>query len=647
MSDIQSSLNSAVAEGHLLASSRDNVLALLAGTTSPVAESAITELLDQGAWDELNDRFFKTLAFGTGGLRGRTIGKVITAAEQGVGGPNERPEHPCVGTASMNFYNLSRAIRGMVIYLKCYLAETGQDRKPSFVLGHDTRHFSRDFAEFCAKVCTDLGCDVYLFDGPRATPQISYAIRALNADAGVVLTASHNPAHDNGFKAYFNQGAQLVEPQATGVIEEVNAIVSEAYECVPESEQGTLNILADAMDRQYMDDSKSQLLRPELLEGGGTKVVFTNLHGTGGHCIVPLLTELGFDVLTVLEQDIQDGRFPTVVSPNPENAPALAMAMELAEKEGAEIVIGTDPDCDRMGVAVRNDEGKMQLLTGNQIGSLMAWYRTKTLFEQGVITDSNRNRAVLIKTLVTTELQTAIAEKYGVGLVDTLTGFKYISAKLQKYEDAIPADKKGDYRSLTPEQSRALRLEYSRYFIFGGEESYGYLGTDTIRDKDGNGAAVMFAELAAFAKSEGKSLAALLDDLYREFGYHLEVGKAMVMEGADGAASIKALAASYSENPPTSLDGVDVSRVRDFATGDFEDAEGDTFPKEGMLIIDLADGRSCAVRPSGTEPKIKYYLFGKDAPGASDLEASKDRVSASLESLWVALEADAKVRMVV
>ncbi len=644
MSDINSSLESAVVAGHLLQSSRDNIHALLEGTTSPIAAQAITELVEAGSWEELNDRFYKTLAFGTGGLRGRTIGKVVTSAEQGGGGPNDRPEHPCVGTASMNFYNVSRAVRGMIIYLKQYLAEQGIDRKPAFVFGHDTRHFSRDFAEFCAKIGTELGCDVHLFDGPRATPQISYAIRSLNADAGVVLTASHNPAHDNGFKAYFNRGAQLVEPNATGVINEVNALTSEAYDPVPENEQGTINVLSDAMDREYMDDSKTQLLRPDLLEGGGTKVVFTNLHGTGGHCIVPLLTELGFEVSTVPEQDIQDGRFPTVVSPNPENAPALAMGIELAEKEGAEIVIATDPDCDRMGVAVRNDEGKMQLLTGNQIGSLMAWYRTKTLFEQGVITDSNRSRAVLIKTLVTTELQAAIAEKYGVGLVDTLTGFKYISAKLQKYEDAIPADKKGDYRSLSQEKSRALRLEYSRYFIFGGEESYGYLGTDTIRDKDGNGAAVMFAELAAFAKSEGKSLLTLLDDLFREFGYHLEVGKALVMEGADGAAQIKALATSYSENPPTEIDGAAVSRVRDFSKDDFEDAEGDSLPKEGMLIIDLADGRSCAVRPSGTEPKIKYYLFGKHAP-AEDLQASKNKVVADLESLWAALELDAQARM--
>lgn len=642
MSDLSSSLNEAVAADHLLESSRDNILALLDGTSSPVAAAAIDELVQHAEWKELNDRFFKTLAFGTGGLRGRTIGRVITSAEQGVGGPNGRPEHPCVGTASMNFYNVSRAIRGMIIYLKSYLAELSEDRKPAFVLGHDTRHFSRDFAEFCAKICTDLGCDVYLFDGPRATPEISYAIRALNADAGVVLTASHNPAHDNGFKAYFNQGAQLVGPNATGVITEVNAITSEDYD--PVSDQGTLHVLGADMDRIYEADAKTLLLRPDLLEGGGAKVVFTNLHGTGGHCIVPLLTDLGFEVFTVPEQDVQDGRFPTVDSPNPENAPALAMGIELAEKEDAEIVIGTDPDCDRMGVAVRNDEGKMQLLTGNQIGSLMAWYRTKTLFEQGVINDSNRSRAVLIKTFVTTELQRAIAEKYGVGIVDTLTGFKYIADKLQKYEDSIPADKKGDYRKLTSEQSRDIRLEYSRFFIFGGEESYGYLGTDTIRDKDGNGAAVMFAELAAFAKSEGKSLAALMDDLYRQFGYHLEMGKAMVMEGADGAAQIKSLAASYSQNPPTKIDGASVSRIRDFSKDDFEDVEGDPIPKEGMLIIDLDDGRSCAVRPSGTEPKIKYYLFGKDAP-SDDLEASKASVAAGLESLWLALEEDAQSRM--
>ena len=640
MSAITDLLPAAVANGSLLESAKNNIQALLSGTTSEIAPKAIEELVNAGAWEELNDRFFKTLAFGTGGLRGRTIGKVVTTAEQGKGGPNDRPEYPCVGTATMNFYNVSRAVRGLIAYAKQF---AGPDRKAVLVFAHDTRHFSRDFAEFCAKTCADLGCDAYLFDGPRATPQLSFAVRELRADAGVVLTASHNPSHDNGFKAYFNDGAQIVDPHATAIINEVNAITSERYESVPEAERGTVTILGAEMDERYINLLKTLLLQPKLLEGAKTKIVFTNLHGTGGHINVPMLRGLGFEVLTVPEQDIQDGRFPTVESPNPENGPALKMGIDLAEQSGAEIVIGTDPDADRMGVAVRDTAGKMVLLTGNQIGSLMAWYRLKTCFELGWLTNANRSRAVLVKTFVTTELQHAIADGFGVGVVDTLTGFKYIAGKLRKYEEAIPADKKGDYRSLTEAQTRALRLEYSRFFVFGGEESYGYLGSDAIRDKDANGATLMFAEVAAYAKSVGKTLTELMDDVYTEYGYYLEIGKSLVMEGADGAAKIQALANSYAENPPTEVDGSAVLRVRDFAKQDLFDQEGDLLPKEKMLFVDLVDGRSFAVRPSGTEPKIKFYLFGKHAPGV-DLSVAKETVKTSLANLWSWIEADAAKR---
>ncbi len=640
MSLIEESLTAAVNAGSLLESARNNILALLSGTTSPVAALAVQELVEAGEWQELNDRFFKTLAFGTGGLRGRTIGQVITRAEQGAGGPNDRPEHPCVGTASMNFYNLSRAIRGLVAYVEKF---TDSDRTPTLVFAHDTRHFSRSFAEFCARVCADLGCDAYLFDGPRSTPQLSFAVRELRADAGVVITASHNPAHDNGFKAYFNDGGQIVEPHATGIIDEVNAISNEFYQVMPDSARGQVTTLGAEMDSLYVTRLKTLLLKPSLLEGASTKIVFTNLHGTGGHINVPMLREFGFEVLTVPEQDVQDGRFPTVASPNPENAAALQMAVDLAVKSSAEIVIGTDPDADRMGVAVRNEDGEMVLLTGNQIGSLMAWYRLKTCFEIGWLTQANRNRAVLVKTYVTTELQRVIADHYGVGCVDTLTGFKYIAAKLKKYEDAIPVDKKGDYRSLSEAQTRALRLEYSRFFIFGGEESYGYLGSDAVRDKDANGSALMFAEVAAYAKSLNKSVLDLLDEIYEEFGYHLEVGKSLVMEGADGAAKIQALAKSYAEEPPSEVDGAAVVKVRDFAKQDLFDQEGDLLPKEKMLFFDLADGRSFAVRPSGTEPKIKYYLFGKHRPGYH-LSATKVSVGRSLQSLWKWIETDASKR---
>ena len=642
MSDLSAQLDQALAAGQLLESSRKNIDLLLQGSSSPVAKAAVSELVGAGKWGELNDRFFKTLAFGTGGLRGRTIGRVITEAEKGQGGPNERPEHPCAGTATMNFFNVSRAVRGLIAYTKSFV---GPERKPKLVFAHDTRHFSRDFAEFCAKTAAELGCDAFLFESGRATPELSYAVRDLNADAGVVLTASHNPAHDNGFKAYFNEGAQIVEPHASGIIAEVNALESEIFEPLPAAEQGTVTTIGSDLDRRYMDRLKSLLMRPELLNGAKTRVVYTNLHGVGGVIIEPMLKELGFEVLTVPEQDIQDGRFPTVASPNPENGPALKMAIDLANKEGAEIVIGTDPDNDRMGVAVRDGEGKMRLLTGNQIGSLMAWYRAKTAFEIGWLNDTTRARALFVKTYVTTELQAAIADHFGIGVVDTLTGFKYIAEKLRKYEDAIPVDKKGaDYRLLDEDTTRALRLEYSRFFLFGGEESYGYLGCDFVRDKDGNGAAVMFAEVAAYAKSVGLTLADLLDNIFKEFGYHEERGKALVMEGADGASKIQALAESYSVKPPTEVDGSAVTRIRDFATQDLFDAEGDALPKEKMLFVDLADGRSFAVRPSGTEPKIKFYLFGKDAP-TTELEASKTKVGASLDGLWSAIETDANARM--
>ncbi|MEG1071855.1 MAG: phospho-sugar mutase [Akkermansia sp.] len=643
MSALNNLLQHSVEQGKLLASSLTNINLLLAGTQDPVAIESVTQLAEHGEWQELNDRFYKTLAFGTGGLRGRTIGNVVTASEQGQGGLNGRPEFPCVGTASMNYFNVGRAMRGLIIYVKHHVASQGDGRKPRFVIGHDTRHFSHDFAEFCARIATDLGCDAYLFAGPRATPEVSFAIRELNADSGIVLTASHNPAHDNGFKAYFDDGAQLVPPHDKGVIDEVNALTSEQYDALPEDQRGTLHVLGDDFDRIYMDRLKAVVLRSSLFEKTSAKIVYTNLHGTGGHLIVPLLREMGCDVQTVAEQDVQDGRFPTVVSPNPENSPALALAIQQADAQSADYVIATDPDCDRMGVAVRDDSGKMVLLTGNQVGCLLAWYRCKTMTEMGWINDSTRSHAVMIKTFVTSPLQDAIGHHYGVEVVNVLTGFKYIAGKLGKYEAAIPATKREGYRQMSEEETRALRLEYSRYFVFGGEESYGYLAQDFVRDKDANAAALIFAELCMYAQQVGKSIPALIHDLYLEYGYHLEMGKSLVMEGADGAAKIASLAASYSSNPPQSVDGSPVACVRDFSKGGIYDIEGDPIPCENMIFFDLADGRSFAVRPSGTEPKIKYYLFGKGKPGQA-VDVSSKAVQASLDSLWKSIEMDAHAR---
>lgn len=633
-------MEQAVANGCLQESSLRNVKHLLKGTKDPVAPAAVGELIDANNWAELNNRFFKSLAFGTGGLRGRTIGAAVTRAEQGKGGENGRPEFPCIGTACMNFFNVGRAMRGLITYVRKFVVE----RKPLIVVGHDTRHFSRSFAEQCAKIATDLGCDCALFDGPCSTPEVSFAIRELNADTGVVITASHNPAHDNGFKAYFNDGAQLVPPHDEGVIAEVNALESDTYEPLPESERGKLFELGSDMDARFMAKLKSIILRPEVFQRSSAKVVYTNLHGTGKRCIVPLLREIGCRVSTVAAQDVQDGRFPTVQSPNPENAPALDMAIAQADAEQADLVIATDPDSDRMGIAVRDKAtGKMQLLTGNQTGCLLAWYRCMSMRELGIVTPENEAHAVMVKTYVTSPLQDAIAASFGIATVNVLTGFKYIAAKLGKYEHRIPEHLRADYRNLDEATSRSLRLQHSKYFVFGGEESYGYLAQDFVRDKDANAAALCLAELNAYLSSRSIGLLELLNSLYAQFGYHLEVGKSLVMEGADGAAKIAALTESFISAPPTEMDGSPVVNVRDFSHGTMKDAEGDPVPAENLLILDLADGRSFAVRPSGTEPKIKFYLFAHGLPG-TDQDSAKESVAAGIDSLWKSLLQDCERR---
>jgi len=649
---LDSLLQQATADGQLLESSYKNIQSLLAGSSNPVYRASIEELAEGGEWTELNDRFFANLKFGTGGLRGRTIGKIVTRAERGSAAVDERPEFPCVGTNSMNEYNASRATQGLVAYCHNYRKNAGLEGRPKIVFAHDTRHFSTEFAAKCAQIATDLGCDVYLFDGPRPTPEMSFTVRQLHADAGVMLTASHNPAHDNGYKVNFADGAGIIEPHATGIITEVNAITSENYTPLAESERGKLSVLGEEMDEIYLKRLETLMLQPQLLEKArGLKIVFTALHGTGGVLVPRILKTLGFNFLTVPEQDVFDGRFPTVASPNPENAPALAMAVALADQEGADIVIGTDPDCDRMGVGVRGLDGKMQLLTGNQIGSLMGWYRIKTLFDLGVLNQSNKGNAAFIKTLVTTELQATIARAYGLHVVNTLTGFKYISAKLEKYEQALPAEIKAKYRDLSETETREARLKYSKFFVFGGEESYGYLGTDSTRDKDGNGAVVMFAEVAAYAASQGKTLVELLDDVYATYGYFLETGHSKTFEGAQGAAQIQKLADSYVNSPPSVFDGSKVEEVKDYSKGGHLDEEGDSIPKEKMLWVYLEDGRAFAVRPSGTEPKIKYYLYGKQLPNTGDpftpeeLAAAKQKVPASLAALWSAIEDDITARL--
>ena len=648
---LDSKISRAVADGQLMEPAAKNIHALLGGAPSDLYLRSVSELVDAGEWSELNDRFYQTLAFGTGGLRGRTIGKIVTAAERGNAREGERPEFPCVGTNAMNFFNISRATRGLVAYLHDCDRDQRISVKPTIVIAHDPRFFSKEFAELAGKVASENGCDAFVFDGPRSVPELSFAVRYLRANAGVVITASHNPPHDNGYKVYFSDGAQVIEPHASGIIAKVNAIASEAYEPVAKDRQGKITLIGRDIDDAYMHRLETLVLDPSVVhEAKSLKIIYTPLHGTGSVIIKPMLKRLGFNFKVVPEQDHFDGRFPTVKSPNPENAEALTMAINLAEKEDADVVVATDPDCDRVGAAVRSSDGKMKLLTGNQIGSLIAWYRTKTLFEKGVLNKQNASRGVIIKTFVTTDLQKAIAAHYGLRCVETLTGFKYIGAKLGNYERAIPERLRRNYVDLSEDETRKLRLEHSSFYVFGGEESYGYSGADFVRDKDGNGAVIMFCEVAAYAKAHGKNVDQLLDDIYSEFGYFVEKNGSLVFEGAEGATKIARLIKSYATNPFQEVLGSKVANIRNFETDEIKDVEGDQIPKEKMLMFELQDGTRITVRPSGTEPKIKYYLFAQRRPesgkfNSAELNQIKTEGKEKLDRLWEWLQRDAQSRL--
>jgi phosphoglucomutase len=651
VAEVNSKIERAVADGQLMQATPKNIRALLAGASSELYLRAVNELVNAAEWSELNDRFFRTLAFGTGGLRGRTIGKIVTAAERGNARENDRPEFPCVGTNAMNFFNISRATQGLVAYLHESNQREKISAKPKIVIAHDPRFFSREFADVAAKVAAENGCDACVFAGPRSVPELSFAVRYLKASAGIVVTASHNPPYDNGYKAYFSDGAQVIEPHASGIIAKVNAITSETFTPLPKDRQGKVAMIGKDIDEAYMQRLETLILDPQIIyDAKSLRIIYTPLHGTGSVIIKPMLKKLGFNFTVVPEQDRFDGRFPTVKSPNPENAEALTSAIDLAENENADLVVATDPDCDRMGAAVRAKDGKMKLLTGNQIGSLLAWYRIKTLFDQGVLNKKNAPQAVIIKTFVTTDLQKAIAERYGLRCIETLTGFKYIGAKLGKYERAIPEQLRQNYVDLTEDETRRLRLEHSSFYVFGGEESYGYSAADFVRDKDGNGAVIMFCEVAAYAKARDQTMDKLLDEIFATFGYFAEKNGSLVFEGAEGASKIARLAESYATKPFSELLGVRVRHIQNFETDTITDIEGDEIPKEKMSIFELEDGTRIAVRPSGTEPKIKYYLFAQHRPksgkfDSAELSQVKKAVTEKLDRLWDSLQKDAQARL--
>ncbi|MBE5782424.1 MAG: phospho-sugar mutase [Clostridiales bacterium] len=539
---------------------------------------------------EIEDRFYTDLAFGTAGLRG-VLG---------------------MGKNRMNIYNVRVATMGLARYLISQGVES-----QGVVIAYDSRIKSDVFAKETALVLAAAGVKAYLFDSLRPVPVLSFAVRHLNTAAGVVITASHNPPQYNGYKAYGPDGAQLAPEAADEVTKYIRALSYE--ECVPMAEEeakakGLLKIIGkEEVDDAYIEMVKSLSLRPELLEkkGGDLKIVYTPLHGSGNVPVRRLLQELGVThVSVVAEQEAPDGRFPTVTAPNPEDPAAFKYAIPLAEKVGATVVFGTDPDCDRMGVAVQDGEGVFHTLTGNQIACLMLDHILSSLQEKGKLP---KNGAA-VKSVVSTEMAKAICDSYGVKMYDVLTGFKFIGEKIQQFEET------GEHT-----------------FLFGFEESYGYLSGTRVRDKDGVNASLLLCEAACACMDRGETLYDALQRLYKKHGYFKEIGVSVTLPGKDGAEKIKAIMQKLQDNPPADLAGYKVTALRDF-NRDLRIADGVEekmgFPKSNVLYFEIEGGNWVCVRPSGTEPKIKLYIASR-----GETEEKNNKINAALAEAAKALMA--------
>lgn len=522
--------------------------------------AAVQAMLDNPDKTELIESFYRDLEFGTGGLRG------IMGA----------------GTNRMNIYTVGSATQGLANYLKKNFANLPLI---SVAIGHDCRNNSRKFAEISADIFSANGIKVYLFESLRPTPEVSFAIRELGCQAGINLTASHNPKEYNGYKAYWSDGAQVIAPHDTGIIDEVNkiaAVTDIKFERNPE----LVEIIGEEIDKIYLDRIKTLSLCPDIIaKHHDIPIVYTPIHGTGVKMIPASLANFGFtNIIHVPEQDVVSGDFPTVVSPNPEEPAALDMAVKRAIETDAELVMASDPDADRIGIAVKNDKGEWVLVNGNQIVMLMLNYIMTAYQERGLL----KGNEFIVKTIVTTETIKTIAERNNIKMYDCYTGFKWIASVIRD-------------------------LEGKERYIGGGEESYGFLAQDFVRDKDAVSAMSLMAEIAAWAKDRGLTMYQMIQDIYLKYGFSKEKGISVVRKGKQGAEEIQAMMKSFRENPVKTLAGSPVVLIKDYQNLTATDAEGNVTSLDmpctsNVLQYFTAAGDKISVRPSGTEPKIKFYI---------------------------------------
>lgn len=568
---------------------QENVQKWLNGNYDEETKDAIRKMIGENQ-NELNESFYRNLEFGTGGLRG-IMG---------------------VGTNRMNKYTVAMATQGLANYV---LTSFTGVKNIKAVVAYDCRNNSPFFAKITADVLAANGIHVYLFDKLRPTPELSFAVRQLGCQVGVMITASHNPKEYNGYKAYWDDGGQFVAPHDTNVIDEVLKIKT-LDDIKMTGGEDNIEIIGEEIDKIYLDRVEKNCLLPEVIRRhNDIKIVYTPLHGTGVTLVPAILQRLGFtNVTMVKEQAVNDGNFPTVKSPNPEEKSALEMAIALAKDIDADIVMATDPDADRVGIAVKRKDGQWMLLNGNQTASVLTYY----LVNQWKLNNKLTGKEFIVKTIVTSELIKDIAERNGVKSYDVLTGFKFIADKIKE-------------------------LEGKEVFIGGGEESYGYMIGDFVRDKDAVSTCAMIAEIAAWAADNGKTFFDVLIDLYKEYGFYKEDLLSMTKKGKSGVEEIKQMMVNYRSNPPKEIAGSKVVCIKDYQlktstnlqTGVVETID---LPKSNVLQFFTADGSKVSVRPSGTEPKIKFYFGVKgELANSEDFDNVNNALDTKIKAIKTSL----------
>ncbi len=532
--------------------------------------------------EEIKDRFYRDLEFGTGGLRG-----VIGA-----------------GTNRINLYTVRKATQGLANYI---IKQGGQQK--GVAIAYDSRRMSTEFANEAALCLAANGINAYVFETLRPTPELSFTVRHLGCIAGIVITASHNPPEYNGYKVYWEDGAQITYPKDEEIIAEVNAITNFADVKIMDSEdaknQGLYHVIGKEVDDAYIEELKKLVVNPISEAGKELKIVYTPLHGTGNLPVRRILEEIGFDkVYVVKEQELPDSNFSTVAYPNPEDPKVFVLAKKLADEVGADIILATDPDADRLGVCVRDNSGEFVLLTGNMSGAIIAEY----VFSQKAANNQLAENAALIKTIVTGNMADQIAKHYNAELIEVLTGFKYIGEQIKLFEETK-----------------------SNEYVFGFEESYGCLVGTHARDKDAVVAVMSFCEAAAYYKSKGITLYEQMLKMYDVYGFYKEDLKAVTLKGIEGMEKIKSIMEGYRQNPPKEVGGYQVLKVRDYQADTITDSKTNEvvptgLPKSDVLYFELNDDAWCAVRPSGTEPKIKFY-FGVKGMTLEDANAKLEALA--------------------